>query len=127
MTRLILLIIMGFLAALYIPESRAALLKIGGPAVTPVLRWQTEHEMGDIVREIRLYERERYGRLPPTRGFANWLGTRFSEDVTTDSWGVPYAFFVARDSFTVVSWGPDGLPRNEDDIHVPLVRTRPGR
>jgi len=127
MSRPILLVILGIVASLYFPESRAALADLTRPALTPLFRWQTQHEMGEIARELQVHERENYGRLPEGRGFPRWLSSRFSDDVRTDSWGGEYALFMQRDSFVVVSWGPDGLPRNEDDLQTARRRARPGR
>ena len=127
MTRLLLLVALGIVAALYFPESRAVVLDAATPVLTPLRRWQTQHEMDEIAREIRTHERENYGQLPPARGFANWLVGRLGQDAGLDSWGGEYALLLERDSFVIVSWGPDGLPRNGDDIRASFVRSRPGR
>lgn len=127
MTRLVLLIILGFVAALYFPESRAVIADAAEPVLTPLFRWQTKHEMGEIAREIQVFERENYGRIPSNRGFPGWLDRRFSEDVKTDSWNGPYSITYDRDSFYVASWGPDGLPRTADDLRVGRARSVPGR
>ncbi len=36
---------------------------------------------------------------------------------TTDPWGNPYDYMVTGSGFTIVSYGPDGVPGNGDDIH----------
>ena len=127
MTRLFLLIALGLVAALYFPESRAVVLEAATPVLTPLRRWQTQHEMDEVAREIRNHERENYGQLPAARGFPRWVGSRLGADGSSDSWGGEYALLVQRDSFVVVSWGPDGLPRTPDDMRSPYIRARPGR
>lgn len=69
-------------------------------------------------------EREGFGRLPDARRFKTWLDQTFTGDAAVDSWGMPYSLTVARESFTVVSWGPDALPDTQDDIHI--ARRRAG-
>ena len=127
MARLILLIILGVLASYYIPESREALKELIAPALKPAFRWQTRHEMEAVAREVQLYERDNYGRVPDQRRFPTWLSSNFTEGGATDSWGGTYVLFVQRDSFAIVSWGPDQVPRTEDDLRVMRRLSQPSR
>ena len=127
MSRLILLIILGALASYYIPESREALMDMISPALTPMFRWQTQHEMGQVAREVQFYERDNYGRVPDPKRFPTWVNSNFTEGAAIDSWGGGYVLFVERDSFAIVSWGPDQVPRTEDDLRVARRLSRPRR
>jgi hypothetical protein len=118
LSRLILLIVLGVVATYYIPESREAMVELVQPALAPVFRWQSAQEMSRIAREVQLYERENLGRVPDQRRFPSWLNANFTEGAARDSWGGEYLLFVERDSFAIVSWGPDLLPRTEDDLRV---------
>jgi hypothetical protein len=126
-TRLILLIILGVLATYYLPQSRAAMIDLTKPVLNPAFRWQSLHEMSRIAREVQTYERDNVGRFPDTRRFDAWLDANFTESATGDSWGGPYLLFIERDSFAIVSWGPDRMPRTDDDLRVARALARPGR
>lgn len=127
MTRLILLIILGFVTALYFPESRAAMAERAAPILTPAFRWQTTQEMNRVARAVQNYERDTYGQLPDARRFHTWLGAQFGEGGTVDAWDNLYQIVAMRDSFAIVSWGPDGVPDTEDDLRVARSRARAAR
>lgn len=124
MTRLMLLIVLGLVATYYIPESRAALVDAFEPVLRPAFRWQAKQEMNRIAHEVEIYERDNYGRLPDSRRFPTWLEANFTEGAAEDSWGGQYLLFVERDSFVVVSWGPDQVPRSTDDLREARVLSR---
>lgn len=127
MTRLVLLVILCVVATYYIPESRVALVDAFEPVLRPAFRWQSSQEMTRIAHEVQIYERDNYGRLPDARRFPDWLEANFAEGATRDSWGGPYLLFVERDSFVVVSWGPDQVPRSADDLREARVLSRSRR
>jgi hypothetical protein len=117
-TRLLLLFTLGVVTWIYFPESRVYAASAVRPVLTPVFRWQTRQEMTTIAHELQLHEREGYGQLPDSRRFKTWLETSFTGEATVDSWGTPYSLMLQKDSFAVVSWGPDGLPDTGDDLQV---------
>lgn len=118
MLRLVLLVVLAACTWIYFPETRVYAADAARPVLRPVFRWQTKQEMTSIAHELELAEREGFGRLPDARRFKTWLDQTFTGDATVDSWGMPYSLTVAKDSFTVVSWGPDALPNTSDDIHI---------
>ncbi len=67
-TRLILLIILGFVAALYFPDSRQAMYNRALPLLKPMLIWNAEREIEELSRVVRGEERETY-ELPETRSW----------------------------------------------------------
>lgn len=127
MTRLILMIVLGIVAMAYFPESREVLVKATEPVITPPLRWHTSHELERIVRELRLYEGEHMGELPEARRFPDWLVSTLDFGAATDPWGSRYVLYERRDSFAVVSFGPDQLPETADDLRVAAVKARARR
>lgn len=124
MTRILLLALVAILVGLYFPRSRAVIIDVARPALTPVFRWQTLGEMNRIAREVQTHERESFGQLPDQRRFPAWLAGRFDEPAVTDSWGQPYTLVTQGDSFFIVSWGPDAVARTDDDLRVARPRAR---
>ena len=116
-TRLILLIVLGFLAALYFPDSRQMMIDEAMPLLQPVLIWSAEREMEELSRSVRREARETY-RLPGTRSWGSWLTANFSPDATTDPWGKIYSYQAWADSFAIRSDGPDGQRGGEDDLRT---------
>ena len=116
-TRLILLIIFGFVAAVYFPESRQMMIDEAMPVLHPVLVWSAEREMDALSRAVRREARETY-QLPQTRGWNSWLVTNFTGDGATDPWGKTYSYQAWADSFAIRSDGPDGKRGNGDDLRV---------
>ncbi len=114
-TRLILLIILGFVAALYFPDSRQAMKDRAMPIVEPVLIWNAEREIEELSRIVRREARQTY-QLPETRAWASWLTVNFTGNATTDPWGRTYSYRAWPDSFWIHSDGPDGLRGTDDDI-----------
>lgn len=114
-TKLILLIILGFVAALYFPDSRQMMIDEAMPVLQPVLRWSAEREIEELSRSVRREARETY-QLPSTRSWSAWLTANFTGDATTDPWGRTYFYQAWPDSFAIHSGGPDGVTGTEDDL-----------
>ena len=121
-TRLILLGILGFVAALYCPDSRQAMKDRTMPLIEPVLIWNAEREIEELSRIVRRDFRESY-QLPETRAWASWLATNFSGNATSDPWGRTYSYRAWPDSFAIRSDGPDRLFGTADAIRA--VKRRP--
>jgi hypothetical protein len=122
MTKLILLILVGLGAALYFPDSRQFLAERSMPLLNPVFRWQTADEMDQIVRDLRTYEQEHYNQLPARDEWGAFLERTYSGDQTVDSWGSRYHYMFQRDSFVIVSYGPDKVYGTDDDIRNGGIR-----
>ena len=116
-SRLILLIILGFVAALYFPDSRQAMYNRTMPLIEPVLIWNAEREIEEISRIVRREARETY-QLPETRAWSSWLTVNFSGNAASDPWGKQYHYQAWPDSFRIRSDGPDRVHGSEDDIGV---------
>jgi hypothetical protein len=116
-TRLILLIILGFVAALYFPDSRQAMYNFTMPVIEPVLVWEAEREIEELSRVVRREARETY-QLPETRSWSTWLTINFSANVSIDPWGKQYYYQSWPDSFLIRSDGPDRIRGSLDDIVV---------
>ena len=112
------LLLVGLAIALYVPRSRAVVVGYVMPLLNPALRWQTLHEMGSIADEVSAYERDNPGRIPPANTFPAWLRRNFTPGAAQDSWGGTYRLFLEAQTFAVVSWGPDHVPRTPDDLRV---------
>ena len=115
--RLILLIIRGFVAAMYFPDSRQMIIDEAMPVLQPMLIWNAEREMEEISRVVRREVRETY-QLPQTRQWGAWLATNFTGDAATDPWGTTYSYQAWADSFAIRSDGPDGDRGSPDDLRV---------
>ncbi len=116
-TKLILLMILGFLAALYFPDSRQVMIDKAMPVIQPVLIWSAEKEMEELQRAIRREARETY-QIPQTNGWAAWLVANFTPGAATDPWGETYSYQAWPDSFAIRSDGPDGERGSVDDLRV---------
>ena len=116
-TRLILLIILGIVAALYFPDSRRVIVEEAMVVARPVLIWSAEREIEVLSRSVRREARETY-QLPQTRGWNTWLVTNFTGNAATDPWGKTYSYRAWPDSFAIRSDGPDGRRGSEDDLRV---------
>ncbi len=116
-TRLILLIILGFVAALYFPDSRQAMYNGAMPVLEPVLIWNAEREIEELSRVVRREARETY-ELPETRSWQAWMTVNFSANATSDPWGKQYYYRAWPDSFHIRSDGPDRMHGSDDDIGV---------
>ena len=57
MTRLLLLMVLALVTWFYFPETRTILLNLAEPIVTPIVRWSTEDEMGNVGRNVVEHER----------------------------------------------------------------------
>jgi hypothetical protein len=127
-TRLILLIILGLVAAFYFEDSRLFILDKAEPVLQPVFVWQTKGELDRVVRDLKNYESANFDRLPSRRQWTGWLeGMYHGGEAMEDSWGSVYFMEEQADSFFVVSFGPDREIGTEDDIRRGGVKARQGR
>ena len=117
MTKLILMIIFGFVAALYFPDSRQMIIDEAMPVLQPVLVWNAEREMEELSRAVRTQARETY-RLPTRREWGDWLETNFSGGGGQDPWVRSYNYQSGADSFAIQSYGPDGERGNPDNLRI---------
>lgn len=126
MWKILLVLLVGLGVALYVPESRAVVVEHARPLINPFHQWRTEQEMSQIVNDLES-QRGLTGELP--RGdddFGAWLVQRYpQEDSRMDAWGQRYRLEVQRDSFHVVSAGPDGQFGTDRDLRLGGVN--PGR
>lgn len=121
MGKLILIIIVGFAAAMYFPDTRATLLQKGEPVLRPVFIWSAQREIEEIIRGVQQMENvER--RLPDRREWVRWVEARYAGNASRDPWGNVYGFEVQDDSFAVISYGPDREMETADDIRDVRVR-----
>jgi hypothetical protein len=121
MGKMMLIIIVGFAAAMYFPDTRATVLEKVEPVIRPVLIWSAEREIEEIIRGVQQMENvER--RLPERREWVAWVEARYAGDASRDPWGNLYGFEVKDDSFAVKSQGPDREMNTADDIRDVRVR-----
>ena len=121
MGRLILLVILGLAAGFYFPDSRAVLLDKGEPVLRPMLIWNAEREMEEIITGIQQMENvER--RVPEKREWVKWINETYTGDAHTDPWGSVYGYELKPDSFALISNGPDRTLKTEDDLRDVRVR-----
>lgn len=118
MTRIIFVLLVALGVALYFPESRAVIMEKAKPVVDPILAWQATDEMEALVRDLRSYEQENYDQLPDPGEWDAYLEQRYSPGAAEDGWGTRYHFTLQRDSFYIVSHGPDKVYGTDDDIRV---------
>ena len=116
-TKLMLRIVLGFGAALYLPNRRQVRIEMADPVIQPVLVWSAEREIGRLSQGVRLQAREKF-TLPTNRTWNAWLTENFSGDATTDPWGKLYSYQAWPDSFEIRSDGPDGERGGGDDLRV---------
>ena len=121
-TRLFLLVILGFVAALYFPDSRQSLINMAMPVLQPVYVWSAEREITDLITSVRREARGTSG-LPATRSWNGWLTANFTGDITTDPWGKTYSYQAWADSFRIRSYGPDSERGSSDGL--PVTARRP--
>jgi hypothetical protein len=91
--KLILLLVLGFVTALYFPDSRQVIVDKAMPVLQPMLIWNAEREMEN-----------------------------FTADAATDPWGTTYSYQAWADSFAIRSDGPDGDRGSVDDLRVAWQR-----
>ena len=118
MSRLILLVILGIVAAFCFPDSRAMLMDKGAPVINPFLRMATGSEMDKVASDLMNYRMENFGRLPGRRQFPTWLDDQYSGGANRDSWGNAYEYTLRRRDFELRSYGPDRIRGTGDDIVV---------
>lgn len=127
MTRIVLLIIFGLVAAYYFPDSRRVMVDTARPLWVPVQKWNTKQEMRQVAGDLVQEERET-GQLPDREHWKSWLEYRYSlPDSWEDAWGSMYDLKVWPDSIGIVSHGPDRKPDTDDDFMVVEARHRPDR
>ena len=95
-TRLILLIILGFAVASYFPDSRQRMIDLTMPVIHPWLVGSAEREMNALSRAVRREARTTY-QLPQTHRWDAWLMANFTDDGATDPWGKTYSYRVWPD------------------------------
>jgi hypothetical protein len=110
-------VIVGLGVALYLPDSRQAILNHAMPVVDPLLAWSAQGEMREIERRVTQYGNTEY-RLPARREWIPFLERYFAGDAATDPWDQMYQFHTWRDSFAIISYGPDRERGTTDDIRV---------
>ena len=127
MPRLLLLIVLGVVAAYYFPDSRQAIENVAEPLMTPIVKWGTRGEMAQVGENV--VEHEAFsGKLPDRRNWSGWLDWRYPvDDMKQDPWGSRYHLQVWADSVAIISVGPDKTRSTEDDFSVVTPRERRGR
>lgn len=117
MGRILIFVLIALGAGLYFQKSRAVILDVTEPGLTPVRKWTTRQEMQQIAEDLELAQGSG-GSFPDGRGeFEPWLLRRNPEvERRTDAWGGAYTLRLTRDSFELVSSGPDGIPGTPDDL-----------
>jgi len=80
-TRPILLVIFGFVAALYFPDNRQVIVEQADPLIQPALVWSAEREIARLAQGVRVEAREEY-TVPTNRTWNSWLTENFSGDAT---------------------------------------------
>jgi hypothetical protein len=121
-----LMLVLGFGAALYFPQTRPVVLNLLNPILNPVFVWQTKSEMDKIVRELGTTDGEGL-RLPqPGEEFQRWMERNFQGGSLLDSWGSPYTLTLRIDSLALVSPGPDMVIGTADDIIRTMETQRRG-
>ena len=126
MGKFFLALVAAFGVALYVDSSRAVIVERAKPFLDPYFVMATRSEMDKIAEDLQLYERENFGRLPDRKRFSEWVDRQYAGGASVDSWGSPYEYTLARDSFFLRSPGPDGLRATEDDIVDGRPRTGTG-
>lgn len=127
MFKIFMVILAAFAAAMYFPESRAVVKEKSMPLLNPAFRWQTSDEMEQIARDLRTYEQEHYDQLPDRREWPDYLERNYQGGEAVDSWGSQYHYMIQRDSFLIISYGPDKVYGTEDDIRTGGIRAAAGR
>jgi hypothetical protein len=106
----------------YFPETRAMLLDVAEPVVTPMVRWGAEEEMAQVARNIVDHERLT-GQIPLGAAWLGWLGYRYAvPEARLDPWGSVYQASASQDSVWVHSFGPDRTRATADDFQVSVPR-----
>ena len=121
MGKLILLIIIGLAVGMYFPDSRAVIMDKGEPVLRPMLVWNAQREIEKIVLQVQQNEQVEL-RLSSRRQWVKWVEDHFAGDGARDPWGNLYQYEIQEDSFAVISSGPDGIGKTEDDIRDVRVR-----
>ena len=82
---------------------------------------------GDEKDLIDLYKLDNGGKIPRSldaltqkRKQFDWA---FMDNIPDDPWGNPYEYRPeGTDSYRIISYGPDGNPGSDDDLHGPAPR-----
>ena len=124
MARLLLLIVLGVVAAYYFPDSRQAIENAAAPLIAPIVKWTAEGEMAQVGQNVVQHETFS-GKLPDRRDWSGWLDWRYpTDDFKEDPWGSRYQLRVWADSVAIISLGPDRTRSTEDDFRVVTPRPR---
>lgn len=127
MSRLLLLIVFGVVAAYYFPDSREVMIRVAQPVLAPAIKWSTKEEMAQVGRNVIEHERLT-GQIPDRRSWLGWLDYRYSsDDLRQDPWGSVYQLRVFADSVAIISYGADRTRATEDDFQVVTPRERSRR
>jgi len=122
--RLLLLIVLGVVAAYYFPDSRQAIENAAAPLIAPIVKWTAEGEMAQVGQNVVRHETFS-GKLPDRRDWSGWLDWRYTtDDFKEDPWGSRYQLRVWADSVAIISLGPDRTRSTEDDFRVVTPRPR---
>ena len=131
MGKLFLLALVALGAALYFPDTRAKLIDkldpVIQPALGPLRMASTREELRQIAQDLQGHER--LTDKVPSNGemFRKWLYDQYATpDNYQDSWGSEFRYKVSKDSFAVISPGPDRTPNTADDLSVSRARFRKG-
>lgn len=118
-TKVFVLLVLAFVLAMFVEDSRAVILDFASPAMQPAYRWMATQEMKQISGDLETHYVSQ-GSLPFARGeFEGWLRDRYRDDrYHTDSWGTPYRLRVEGNSYQVISAGTDGEFGTDDDLVV---------
>ena len=124
MARLLLLIVLGVVAAYYFPDSRQAIENAAAPLIAPIVKWTAEGEMAQVGQNVVRHETFS-GKLPDRRDWSGWLDWRYpTDDFKEDPWGSRYQLRGWADSGAIISLGPDRTRSTEDDFRVVTPRPR---
>ena len=118
---MILLVLLGLVAAMYFPDSRAVLMEKGEPVLRPMLRWNAQSEMEKIALGIQSMENVE-NRVPAKGEWVKWVEANYIGDAARDPWGQLYGYEIQPDSFAILSNGPDRIIKTEDDVRLVLIR-----
>ena len=124
MARLLLLIVLGVVAAYYFQDSRQAIENAAAPLIAPIVKWTAEGEMAQVGQNV-VHHETFSGKLPDRRDWSGWLDWRYpTDDFKEDPWGSRYQLRVWADSVAIISLGPDRTRSTEADFRVVTPRPR---
>jgi len=117
------MLVIGFGAAWYFPDSKAMIKDKGSQILNPMYVRLARLEMTRIVEDLQIWD-GRNRSFPSSREFETWMARRYQTRSTMyDPWEGSYYMTSSRSDFSIHSNGPDLLRGTEDDIVVPGQRT----